>query len=181
MRNRAHSKISQLPNEVREAVDDLLVSGVTYEQITANLREMGHKISRAAVGRYGKDFHSRLEKLKLVRAQARAVTAQTEGEGLELEEASSQILLQYLMEFLLDAEVKDDSGELNTDLVAALPKFMSAVAKIQKSGVAREAFKSDMRKRIQSAAQSVVDDIKTEGLSDEAVERIRRKILGVAA
>lgn len=180
MANRAHSKIAQLPVEVREAVDDLLVGGITYEEITAKLREMGHDVSRSAIGRYGKDFHSRLERLKLVRAQARAVTAQTEGEGLELEEASSQLLLQYLMEFLFEVDVKDESGEINPALVASLPKLMSAVAKIQKSGVAREAFKSDVRKKIQAAARKVKETARSAGLSPETIKQIEAEVLGIA-
>lgn len=172
MGNRRHSKINRtLPQELVEMVNQKLVGGHTYKEITEYLSKLGHEISQAAIGRYGKDFLSKLEKLKLVKEQARAILTETDGLSLEMEEASVQIALQKIMEFLM--ELDDLQGEKAS-------KIMTALARLQSSSVSRERLKMDFRRKAQEAAEDVQKIVKQNGLSDAAVEEIRNRILGIS-
>ncbi len=171
MGNRRHSKITrELPSELIEVVNQKLVGGFTYLEIAEFLKGLGHEISQASVGRYGRDFLSKLEKLKLVKEQARAILTETEGLSLEMEEASVQMALSKIMEFLM--ELDSLQGE-------KAHKIMMALARIQSSSVSRERLKMDYRKKAQAAAEEVTKVAKSGGLSDAAVEEIRTKILGI--
>lgn len=172
MGNRRHSKVtSALPKELVEVVNQKLVGGHTYLEITEWLKGLGHEISQASIGRYGKSFLSQLEKLKLVKEQARAILTETDGLSLEMEEASVQIALQKIMEFLM--ELDGLQGEKAS-------KIMTALARLQSSSVSRERIKMDYRKKAAEAAEDVQKIVKQNGLSDAAVEEIRKRILGIS-
>ena len=52
-RTRISSKITQLPEEVKEQLDELLLdTSNTYEEIAEWLKAEGYEISKSAVGRY---------------------------------------------------------------------------------------------------------------------------------
>ena len=99
---RSHSKISKLPASVREAVDKLILSGKTYDEIAEHLSHMGEDISRSSVGRYGQKFLAKMEKLQIFRDQARAVV-DTAGDrpALEIAEAANQMALSAIMEAVM--------------------------------------------------------------------------------
>lgn len=173
MGNRRHSKLSKLPPDVLEAVHKRYVEGHTYEAITRWLNEMGHPISRAAVGRDGKDFLARLDKLNVVKKQAVAIVEEAGGKGaLAMEEAAALLALQGAIEYLM--EIPDWEGEKATAV-------MQAIARLQSSSVNREKLKMDFRDKAAEAAEAVGKMAKAEGLSDELAEQIKKKILGVAA
>lgn len=175
MGNRKHSKIEALPPEVLEAVNKMLVTpGITFERIVQRLADLGYQVSRSGVGRYSKDFLSQLQKLKVVKEQARAIVSEAGGDGLNLEEAAVTVALNNIMEFLMDPTLSDMKGE-------EASKVMMALARLQASSVQREKLKMDFRDKAAEAAEAVGKMAKAEGLSDELAEQIKKKILGVAA
>lgn len=99
MGRRKHSKIERaLPPEIREAVNAKLTEGYTYQEVADWLRDLGHGVSKSAVGRYGKDFLARLERLKVAKHQARAIV-QEMGDGPATEtEAATLLSVQAIME-----------------------------------------------------------------------------------
>mgnify|MGYP001155857561 FL=1 len=50
---RACGKIDKLPSDLKDTVDQMLVSGQTYREIVSYLAENGEQLSQAAVSRYG--------------------------------------------------------------------------------------------------------------------------------
>ena len=72
---RSQSKIvRELPPELVETINNMLVrEGLTYQQVTDYLKEQGHNISRSSVGRYGKNFADRMERLRVIREQAKTI------------------------------------------------------------------------------------------------------------
>lgn len=143
-RVRCHGRIrDELPQEVREKVDRLLVEGgSTYDDIRDFLAAEGYDISRSAIGRYGKDFLNTYQRLRIAEDKARTLISEV-GDGLGLEEAASKVILQQVLETLL-------SGELDSKEIAGL---MGSLAKLQAASVHRERLKKEILK--ESAAFEV--------------------------
>lgn len=173
MGNRRHSKVSKLPAELREVVHQKYADGHTYQAITDWLKQMGQDISRAAVGREGKDFMASLKLLKESKEQATTIVEAAGAKGaLAMEEAAAVMALQNIIKFLMtqpDMQREDAS------------KVMMALARLQSSSVGREKLKLDFKKKAADAADEAVKIAKAEGLSDELAEQIKKKILGIAA
>ena len=152
---RKHSKItSVLPSELVAAINERLVAGETYESIALYVRAQGHEVSRSAVGRYGKDFLSKLERLRVVKEQARAIVSEgKDGPALEMTEAATQLALQLIMERLVATEDLNDakSGEL-----------LKALALLERSAVQREKLKMDASKLLDVAVERIKSNLKDE-------------------
>ena len=65
MANRKHSKIDALPEELKIAVEDMLLTGATYNEIVAFLAENEQSISVAAVCRYARAYNTNVEQLRM--------------------------------------------------------------------------------------------------------------------
>lgn len=172
----AHAKIrkrsrieTELPKEIREELNRVLLEGATYEEACQYCRDRGFDISHSSMGRYGKEFFEAYQAVRQFEDQARAITSEA-GDGLTLEEATSKMLLQKVMAGLV-------SGDAD---ILEIPRLISDVAKLQSSSVARERLKSDLAAKVQRIAGDVVQAVKKGGLSDEAADKIKRQILGIA-
>lgn len=53
---RACGKIDKLPPDLKDTVDQMLVSGQTYREIVSYLADNGEQLSQAAVSRYAQRF-----------------------------------------------------------------------------------------------------------------------------
>lgn len=152
---RKHSKITSiLPQGLVEAINERLVAGETYESIAAYVRLQGHEISKSAVGRYGKDFLSKLEHLRIVKEQAKAIVSEgKDGPALEMTEAATQLALQLIMERLVAVEDLNDakSGEL-----------LKALALLERSAVQREKLKIDAGKLLDLAVDRIKQNLQKE-------------------
>jgi len=167
---RRHSRIGdELPAELRREVDRLLVEGnVTYDDIQAFLAEKGYDISRSAIGRYGKEFLARYQRLRIVEDQSRTLVSEA-GEGMILEEAAAKLFAQKIVEAQL-------SGELD---ILELPRLVSDFAKLQSSTVARERMKRDMAKKAEKAIDTIEKKAKTLDMPAELLEMVKREIYGI--
>ena len=167
---RKRSRIeTELPPDLREELHRILLEGATYEEACQYCADRGHDISRSSMGRYGKDFFQAYQAIKQFEDQARAITSEA-GQGLSLEEATSKMMLQKVMAGLV-------SGEAD---ILEIPRLISDVAKLQSSSVARERLKADLAAKVKKVAGDVEKAVKKSGLSDEAADRIKRQILGIA-
>jgi len=172
MAKRTHSKVRRLPRKVREAVDDALMRGVTYDEIVEWLKEKGHEVSRSSVGRYGKEFHKRLERLAEVREQTKAIVQEVSGRpATEMHEAANLLAVQQIFERLLDA--RDDIEE------ASIVKLIQAVAQLEKSAVWRERAKLAFKRNAEEAAKKIEALGAEEGLSSEVLRKIREQVYGI--
>lgn len=153
MTRRRHSKVTQLPPEVVEAVNKLLVTpGVTYDQVVAWLEEKGHQVSRASVGRYGKDFMGRLERMREIRDKARAIVEDNaDRPATEMAEAATDMAMALIMETLTTMD--DLQGQKVTELLKVLPKLAD-------SSTRREALKLQFNKGVEAATNKVKEALK---------------------
>ncbi len=176
MARRKHFAVDELPVEVRTAVHDLIQSGRTYRDIAEHLRSLGHPIAPSSLCRYGKDFLSRLERLRTVNEQSKAILEQSEGNPLRLEEAATQISLGLMTEALL--KMQDLDGADPVDLMQALARLQSA--SVQRERL-RIQWREEQRQRAKEAADDVAKMAKDGGLSDEVIRRIEERVLGIAS
>lgn len=170
---RKHSKVETLPPEIVAAVNQALTGHHTYEEIAAWLREMGHGVSKSSVGRYGKDFLSRLERLKVVRDQARAIVdADPDAPATEMAEAANQLALQMIMELLI--KLPEDALEK-----ASVTEVLKALGRLEQSGVAREKLKLTYRDKVEKVAEKVEETGKAKGLDEETIRIIKEQVYGI--
>lgn len=171
MSRRKHGRIrDELPPEIREQVDRLLIEpGNTYDDIKVWLAERGYNIGRSAIGRYGKDYFASYQQLRIIEEKSKALVSEA-GDGMVLEEAVSKLFAQKIIELQLkdDLDIKD------------LPRIISDFAKLQASTVMRERLKKEFVKKVEKTADTVAKAVKSKGLSDEAAEDIKKKILGIS-
>ena len=168
---RRRSKVdTDLPKEVREEVDRLLIENATYEEISGYLKAKGHDISKSSIGRYGKNFLNLYRDIRILEDKSKAITSES-GEGMSLEEATSKLFTKQILELLFSGGI--DLSEKS--------KLIGEFAKLQSSSVARERLKADIKKKAEEAAESVVETVRKGGLSEEKANEIKRKILGIAS
>lgn len=171
-KQRSQSKIiRELPPELVQAVNDLLVNEhLTYQEITDFLTEQGHSISRSSVGRYGKNFLSKMEKLKIVREQAKTII-ETQGDQapMALADAGNQVAMQLLLEELLK---RDDLGSADT------LKLINSLALLERSGAIRERLKLTMRKKVDEAVRDI-ESKAAKNMSTEDLAHIKQVLYGL--
>lgn len=159
---------TELPVELRGEANRLLLEGMTFDDMTAWSTNKGYDISRSSWGRYGKEFYEAFQAVKRFEDQSRVLTSES-GEGLTMEEAVSKMLLQKVMAAIT-------TGKFD---ILELPRLISDVAKLQQSSVQREKLKDDLATRARAAADKVSKIATKGGLSPNAVDQIKREIMGV--
>lgn len=75
---RAVGKIDKLPPDLKDTVDQMLVSGQTYREIVAYLADNGEKLSQAAVSRYAQRFLANAQQLRIAQENFRMILTETE-------------------------------------------------------------------------------------------------------
>ncbi|MDR3561893.1 MAG: DUF3486 family protein [Negativicutes bacterium] len=169
---RRHSKITSiLPPEVVEAINKRIVSGQTYQEIADYLNQSGHEISKSSIGRYGKEFLSRMERLKIVKEQAKTIVSENkDGPATEMAEAANQLAIQLIMENLLT--VDDLNG-------AKITEVLKALALLERSGVQREKLKMDFKQKIDSAVKQIEKTAEQRGLDADTLRIIKEQVYGI--
>lgn len=98
---RACGKIDKLPSDLKDTVDQMLVSGQTYREIVSYLAENGEQLSQAAVSRYASRFLANAQQLRIAQENFRMILTETErypeldpAEAI-LRMASQKVLMPY--------------------------------------------------------------------------------------
>lgn len=169
---RKHHKLAQFPPEVVAAVNDLLTKGVTYDQIVEFLGQRGHEIGKSSVARYAKDFAARLERVRVVRDQLRAVAAEVDQDPLAMQDATTQVALHLIAEHLMRLQDLDGANPV---------QLMRALAHLQSSSVQVSKWREEQSRRVRDAASAVGDKARKAGLSEEVIREIEERVLGIAA
>lgn len=177
---RKHSKVAQLPPAIRGAVHGLLISGKTIDEVIGHLKAMvskqelapGEAPSRSSVGRYAKGFLARMEKMDLVREQAKAIVERAEGQGLVVEEAAVSLVLNEIMTILMP----EKKGNVQPKVVASVAM---ALAKLQSSSATRERAKIEIRKDMAARAKTAVEAIKKSKIDGSERKRLVEEVNGI--
>lgn len=170
------SKISKLPNPVKDWLDKALAGNGfgDYELLAAELKERGYDISKSAIHRYGQDFENRLGALRMASEQAKAIVQSSNDDEGAVSEALMRLVQEKLFQVMLEFKVDPDKP-LN---IASAAK---AVAELARATVSQKKWQAEVRAKAVVAADAVEAIAKKGGLSAEAMDQIRRGILGIAA
>jgi hypothetical protein len=170
------SKIAKLPNPVKDWLDNALADNgfADYELLAAELKKRGYDISKSAIHRYGQDFENRLGALKMASEQAKAIVQSANDDEGAVSEALMRLVQEKLFQVMLDFKVDPDKP-MN---IASAAK---AVAELARATVSQKKWQAEVRAKATVAADAVEAIAKRGGLSAEALDTIRRDILGIAA
>ncbi|PQA82771.1 terminase [Limnohabitans sp. TS-CS-82] len=169
------SKVEQLPPEIKAWLDQALVQSnfSQYELLSAELKKRGCEISKTGLHRYGQDFEERLKTLRMVTEQARAVVQASPDDDGAVNDALVRLTQEKMFGILMELEVDPTSIDLT--------KLARAVAELGKASVAQKRWQMEARKSaLAEAAKEAGIAAKSVGLTDDAVEQIKRRILGIA-
>lgn len=135
--NRSHGKIDNLPEKLRKEVDDRLMGGQTYEQITEYLQEQGEEIHLSSVGRYGRKYLRRFESVRVAKEFAKLLAEDNaDRPSTELHEANNLLASQLIMEAMMDDDM--EAGDR--------AKIAKSIASLQQAQVSNEKLKLVARK-----------------------------------
>lgn len=169
------SKISRLPNPVKDWLDRALAENgfADYELLAAELKTRGYDISKSAIHRYGQDFENRLGALRMASEQAKAIVQSSPDDEGAVSDALMRLVQEKLFQTLLACHGPDE----NIDLA----KVAKAVADLTRATVSQKKWQAEVRAKAVVAADAVEAIAKKGGLSAEALDTIRRDILGIAS
>jgi hypothetical protein len=175
------SKVARLPREVRAWLDRVLAERnfAGYEALEAELRTLGHAIGKSSLGRYGLQLQRKLEAIQASTEAAAAIAAAAPDDA-DLRSAAVMSLVQTeVFDLLVRLREIDDETD-----PAKRMKIMSAVAgniaKLSRASVNQKKWEIAVREKVQAAADAAARVARTGGLSAQAVDEIRREILGIA-
>lgn len=167
------SKITLLPDDLRAELERrLLTSGFSnYDAIAQWLREQDVDISRSAIHRFGQDFATKCEAIKLATEQAKTIVTVVGDDEGNMNEALIRLIQQLSFDILIKSQ--------DADIASLLPKMGVMVAKLSKAAVDQKKYATEVKGRVNKAADEVVTAVKKGGMSEATAEEIRKKILGI--
>lgn len=170
----ARSSVTALPSEVKEWLDKSLVEGnfSGYEALAEAMQEKGYSISKSSLHRYGKNFEETLSAVKMATEQAKAIVESCPDEAGTLNDALIRLVQQKAFQALgkLEADKEDISLTDLGHMIGSLGRASTTVKK----------YATEVKSRTIQAAEAIEKVAKKGGLSDEAVQIIRSRILGIA-
>ena len=155
---RACGKIDKLPPDLKDTVDQMLVSGQTYREIVSYLADNGEQLSQAAVSRYAQRFLANAQQLRIAQENFRMILTETERYP-ELDPAEA--ILRMASQKVFDAVSKLGETELECispeELLRQATALCRAVAYKKKSDTA---VKSDKQIALEANQSLLYDTIK---------------------
>ena len=151
----ARSKITQLPDDVRSELERRLITGgfSDYCALADWLREQGFEISKSAIHRFGQDFESKCEAIKLATEQAKAIVATVGDDEGNMNEA----LIRLIQQLSFDILIKNQDA----DIAALLPKMGIMVAKLSKASVDQKKYQTEVRTKAKQAVANIEQKMQT--------------------
>lgn len=174
------SKISQLPQEIRDALNkELISSGFSdYEGLERWLDGLGYQIGKSSINRHGQNLE---RKLAAIKASTEAATAIAEAapDDSDLRSAAVISLVQTelfdLLVSLQEVEDEDDPAE-RAKLVARVAK---SAAELSRASVNQKKWQAQTEARIRAEVAETVEKVAREnGVTDTTIENIRA-VLGI--
>lgn len=179
----ARSSIDALPEPIRFAVDDAIKRGSTIDEIVATVQSLGGDVSRSAVGRYSKSFAEIAKRQRDMTSVAQAFGSEFGGS----DDMQGRLMVQLLTSVVTRQIMPHAAGEAEEELdLLALSRLAKAVKDTMgasKLDIDREAkIREEEGKRARElAARAADEEGRAAGASEETLDRIKRKILGLGA
>lgn len=135
--NRSHGKIDNLPDPLKREVENRLLDGETYEEISNYLKEQGEEVHLSSVGRYGRKFLKRFESVRVAKEFAKLLAEDNaDRPSTELHEANNLLASQLIMEAMVNDDMEPEERS----------KIARSIASLQRAQVSNEKLKLEARK-----------------------------------
>ena len=175
--------VSQLPEEVRDELNRRLVASSFsgYGALADWLAAQGFTISRSAVQRYGAkleaEFDLAMADVRRARALAKAVRDEGDDDG-DMLAATSGILQDNLLRVAIALRTADSDPETAAKSISLVARAHADVGRMQ---LQLSKWREEQAEKARQAAERCAQVARRGGLTPEAVDVIRREILGIAA
>ena len=148
-RTRFSSKITQLPEELKERLDEkLLDTANTYEDIAEWLKTEGYDISKSAVGRYAIRANQATQRVVETLEKTKAIAAAVEkNPNLDYTRASRMVFMDGLMQRVSTAE--EEFQEMPLDKAGRL------IASLSRTETYEQRVRQDMKKKSELAFEQL--------------------------
>lgn len=177
--------LTVLPEAVREELNQKLISSsfTGYEALEDWLRNQGYEISESSIYRYSVKFQEELRNLEVAAAEAKAIVGSVPDDEDAVAQALTKLAQGKAFKILssinpeniaLDFQDYDKSAKKFADLVGSISKLNATSINLKK-------YAETVREKAKLTAESVGHQLKNKGISDTAIEAIKRDILGVAS
>ncbi len=173
------SKIDQLPDDIRRALDERIVAAGFggYVALAEWLAEQGYEISKSTVGAYGKDLSRHIAR---VRASTQAAIVLEEATRDDTDARSNAIYAQ-LQSGIFDALTAIDEAEGEPDPEKKLTLYTKAgkdFAAIGRGNLARQRWAAEVRAKLEAARVDVRKIAADAGVPDAVMEAIDARLMG---
>jgi hypothetical protein len=172
------SSINTLPPSILQAVNAALAEGATLDAIVKVIAEHGLERSRSAVGRYAEKYSAMAEEQREISAVAKAFASDFSDE----DNNQNRLMIQLITSLITKQMLPHLSGEASTAnsmdlrLLAAAVKDSTSAAKTEddrKRLIRREAFAE--------AAKAAETEARSAGASNDVIDKIKARLLGLAS
>lgn len=174
------STLEVLPQPVRAAVARAMENGATIDAIVEQLDSLGHKVSRSAVGRYAKNFSEMTKRHRDMRVVAEAFAEDFGGgdnaEGKLLLQMLTSIGARMVMPVAQGDEIEMTTGEFHTMAKATKELFAAAKSDSERDAKIRAEAARETREK---AADDAVSAARAAGASEQTVQMVKARILGL--
>lgn len=178
------NKVFSLPLEVREELNEKLVnSGFQgYAGLAAWLKDRGFEVSRSSVQRYGQDLQEEFEEamgsVRRTTEMAKAMADAVEDDEGNLIDATARLVQEHLLRISLEFR----KMEIEPDAAAHhLGKVSKALDSLGRLSLTQKKHAKELRAQVaKEAAAKAETSMASQGMSREAIDSIKRDILGIA-
>lgn len=176
------SKIKGLPEPMIDELNRRLInSGFTgYDGLTAWLKSEGFDISKSSVIRHGSGLEAEFEEAMADARRTRALARAAKEEGGEKDNAMMEAATEIMQDSLLRVSLSLKNEENPAASAKTLSLVARAFADVGRLEIARQKWQADLDAKTQAVAEKAEKLARKGGLTADAVEELRRSILGIA-
>lgn len=176
------SRIEMMPEPTRRWLERALMEAnfSDYDQLEKLCKDNGIVLSRSAIGRYGQKIQRRFSAIKASTEAARMLTEGAADDQDARSEAVIALVQTELFESIVNLQEAGDEELSDADRITLLSKAAKNIATLARASVTLKRFQSEVRAKVQVVAETAAAVARKGGLTVDAVESIRREILGIA-
>lgn len=170
------STIDLLDPRIQEAVNQAIKDNrATIDEIVSMIKDMGGDASRSAVGRYVRNQNQQLAKYREAQEVAKVWVDKI---GKEPDGDVGRLLIEMLR--VISFKTLSNTDNVDPMGLMLLSNAIKGIAQADKIVIDREAaVRKLVAVQAAKAAEEVTKTVRKAGMSDETVELIRSKILGI--
>lgn len=179
------SAIDHLPADIREWLEAELVRNgfadyrALVDALNAKLAAQGvdQAVSKSALHRFGQSVEENIDYIRQTSLIARTLTKESGDDEGNMNDALTRVIQAKLFHFVMD--LKQDVDPKTLALLA------HSISDLARASVVGKKWMIEMRRKLQEAAhkaaEAIEETVRAGGLSEEVIQAIRSKILGITA